>query len=95
MPGHLLGGQVRLSTVLITLVFIVTLATYLLVRPVPASGTDPPAPPSPTSQPSKLPAQTPTPASPTPTTTPRPSHTPTASPSQSDVQLSTSPPATR
>jgi hypothetical protein len=77
----LLRGRIRLSTVLITLVFIVTLATYLLVRPVPASisGDNTPTSPSATRQP----AATPTRAvvSPTPTAvTPHPSRTRSAPP---------------
>ena len=36
MSKHLLRGRIRLSTVLIALVFIATLAIYLLVRPTPA-----------------------------------------------------------
>jgi hypothetical protein len=95
MAKHLLGGHLRLSTLLIALVFIVTLTTYLLVRPVPAAGTDPTAPPSPTGQPSKTPARTPTPASPTPTEAPSPSHIPTASPSPPGTQISTSSAPTR
>jgi cytoskeletal protein RodZ len=77
----LLRGRIRLSTVLIALVFIVTLATYLLVRPVPASssGNSVSTPSSVTSQP------TPTPTrvfvSPTPTAaTSHPSRSPTALP---------------
>jgi hypothetical protein len=37
MRGHLLGGRVRLSTVIIAAVFLITLVVYLLVRPVPPS----------------------------------------------------------
>jgi hypothetical protein len=37
MRARVLGGRVRTSTVLLALVFLLTLATYLLVRPVPAS----------------------------------------------------------
>lgn len=37
MSRQLFGGRVRTSTVLIALVFVVTLATYLLVRPAPPS----------------------------------------------------------
>jgi hypothetical protein len=95
MPRHLLRGRLRLSTVLIALVFIATLAIYLRVRPTPASGTDLPTPSSPTSQAPTTapPTQTPTPAvaSRTPTTAPSPSHIPTTSPSPSGAQLSISP----
>jgi hypothetical protein len=51
MPARLLHGRVRTSTVLLTLVFLVALVTYLLVRPVPASvaGTSPPSTAGPTS----------------------------------------------
>ncbi|GAA0927227.1 hypothetical protein [Virgisporangium aurantiacum] len=96
MPRHLLRGHLRLSTVLIALVFIATLTTYLLVRPVPASGTDPRTPPGPTGQATTAPP-TPTPAvtSRTPTTAPGLSHTPTASPPPSDAQVPTSPDPTR
>jgi hypothetical protein len=43
-------GRVRTSTVLLTLVFLVALVTYLLVRPVPASvaATSPPSTAGPT-----------------------------------------------
>jgi hypothetical protein len=83
MAKHLLRGRIRLSTVLIALLFILTLTTYLLVRPMPASvagtGTGPSLPPSPASRPS--PTSTPA-ASPTPTaTTPHPTRTPKAAPS--------------
>jgi hypothetical protein len=37
MARTLLRGRVRLSTVLVTLLFAVTFTTYLLVRPTPAS----------------------------------------------------------
>ena len=103
MPRHLLRGHLRLSTVLIALVFIAALATYLLVRPTPASGTDPPAPPGPTSQasttapPTQTAAQTPMPAvaSRTPTMAPGPSHIPTTSPSPPGAQISMSPTPSR
>ena len=77
----LLRGRIRLSTVLIALMFIVTLATYLLVRPVPASiaGDNVSTPPSATSQPSARPTRAV--ASPTPTPVLRhPSRAPTALP---------------
>jgi hypothetical protein len=37
MRARVLRGRVRTSTMLLALVFLLTLATYLLVRPVPAS----------------------------------------------------------
>jgi hypothetical protein len=77
----LLRGRIRLSTVLIALVFIVTLATYLLVRPVPASssGDRVSTPPGVTSQPTATPTRAV--ASPTPTAvTSHPSRTPTTRP---------------
>jgi hypothetical protein len=37
MRQHLFGGRVRVSTLIIALVFLIALVTYLLVRPVPAS----------------------------------------------------------
>jgi hypothetical protein len=91
MAKHLLHGRIRLSTVLIALLFIATLTTYLLVRPIPAStaGTNPPASPSPTRQPPPTPAAT----SPAPTTTtPHPTHTPTATPSPTTDRNPTSTP---
>jgi len=37
MRQYLFGGRVRVSTVIIAVVFLIALVTYLLVRPVPAS----------------------------------------------------------
>jgi hypothetical protein len=54
MSRNLLPGRIRRSTVYIALVFVLTLATYLVVRPIPASiaGTSPPTSPSLTTHPS-------------------------------------------
>ena len=67
MPRYLLRGRVRVSTVLITLVFLATLTTYLLVRPVPKSIIDDRSTtPSSTSESAKTPP--PAGTRPTPTT---------------------------
>jgi hypothetical protein len=74
MPEHLLGGRLRTSTALVALLFVVTLVTYLLVRPVPASVAhkDPSVPTQPSSRPSTTPPLTTRPRRPQ---TPRPSVT--------------------
>jgi hypothetical protein len=96
LGGHLWGGRIRTSTALLILVFVITLVTYLLVRPVPASisNSRPPAStPAPDRSTTRAP-QSPTPSverSPTPSGSPsRPSGSPTTSAS---TQSGSPPPA--
>lgn len=82
LPSHLFGGRVRTSTVVLALVFLIALATYLLVRPVPASvaRTQVPSSPTATSGPSK--SVRPSSRSPAPTTPPAQTSAPAAPPSR-------------
>lgn len=95
MRDRLLGGRIRTSTVILALLFIVTLVVYLLVRPVPAGvteGRQPPAgrsstttsaPPQPTPSPTTT---RPRPRTPAPTATQTAPHpTPTTTPSPSST----------
>jgi hypothetical protein len=72
MRQHLFGGRVRVSTVIVAVVFLIALVTYLLVRPVPASiaqknqAPKTSAPPKPASSPART-------ASPSTTAQPSPS----------------------
>jgi hypothetical protein len=93
MARHLLRGRIRVSTVLVGLMFFATLTTYLLIRPWPASIAQPgpSAPPSPAGKPSKTaspPAPSPTPSA----VSPRPSPSPTAIPSPTTLHGRTSTP---
>jgi hypothetical protein len=89
MRQYLLGGRVRTSTVLVALVFIITLVIYLLVRPVPASiaGGQPTRSASPTIRPAET--AVPTTTGPAPTSVaPRPTVSRTGSPSPSGAPTS-------
>lgn len=98
MARLVLRGKVRLSTVVLAAVFLITLSTYLLVRPVPASiaDTGPPPTPGSTSQAPKT-SRSPEPSR-APTTVPPSitgSGTPAASPTPSVTRgaPSSTPPA--
>lgn len=96
MPRQLFGGRVSTSTAVIALVFVVTLATYLLVRPVPASfkQSKPPVPVQPLWQRSAAPRSTTRPW-PRSSLTPKPaaSSSPTAAETRRPGSASPSAPA--
>jgi hypothetical protein len=69
MRQRLFGGRIRTSTLILALLFIVTLVAYILVRPVPAAVTD-----------TRRPATTR--ASTTPSAPSRPTPSPTATPAE-------------
>ena len=87
-----LFGRFRTSTVLLAVVFVLTLSAYLLVRPIPASIQQQNQPPAPTS--TLPPARRPTPRTPAPSRVPSPipspSHLRSPSPSASVPAPSTS-----
>jgi hypothetical protein len=70
-----LAGRIRMSTALIALLFVITLATYLLVRPLPASLENKKPPASPTT---KQQRPVPRPVSPRVTVDPSAHHGPSA-----------------
>jgi len=90
MRQYLFGGRVRVSTVIIAVVFLIALVTYLLVRPVPASiaqknqapksSAPPQAPPSSPAR-TAPPSSTPPPSPSVSHSSRRPTPTPTLPPS--------------
>lgn len=79
MRRHLLNGRVRTSTVVLTLVFLLVLVTYLLVRPDPKAIAD--TGPATRRTPAATPSKSFSPP-PSPTASPSPSRTVSRPPSE-------------